>query len=70
MMCQIYSNDRKPQWVNCGEQATMLWAAPQQESPVPCCAYHAQCCPQGEIVSMARHEAAGLVTFIHLEAHA
>ncbi len=49
MKCQLYSNDRsKPYFVRCAEQATMLWVSPRHELPIPCCAYHAQYCPQGE----------------------
>jgi hypothetical protein len=49
----------------------MLWLSPRQELPVPCCAYHAQDCPQGEIVSLAlSEEAAHCVTFLPYEAHA
>jgi hypothetical protein len=32
--------------------------------------YHAQACPQGEIVSLARPETARGVTFMQYEAHA
>ncbi len=73
MKCELYRDDNnsKRYFVKCGEQATMLWLSPRQELPVPCCAYHAQDCPQGEIVSLAlSEEAAHRVTFLPYEAHA
>jgi hypothetical protein len=68
MMCQIFLGQSNSD--PCSEQATMMWVTPQHHSPIPCCVYHAQSCPQGEIVSLTRHDAAGLVTFIRCEAHA
>ena len=70
MRCQIFSGRSNSDAFTCSEQATMMWVTPRQNAPVPCCVYHAQSCPQGEIVSLTRHEAAGVVTFIHREAHA
>jgi hypothetical protein len=71
MKCQICCHENaRPAFAACGEQATMLWITPEYELPVPCCVYHAQACPQGEIVSLARPEAARGVTFMQYEAHA
>jgi hypothetical protein len=70
MMCQIFLGQSISDRFACSEQATMIWVTPLHHSPIPCCVYHAQSCPQGEIVSLTRHDAAGLVTFIQREAHA
>ena len=72
MKCELYRDDQSRRlFVKCGEQATMLWLSARQELPVPCCAYHAQDCPHGEILSLAESdEAAHRVTFLPYEAHA
>jgi hypothetical protein len=71
MKCEFYTNERgRSVSDKCGEQATMLWISTRYQLPVPCCAYHAQDCPDGEIVSLARPEAAYDVTFLRYEAHA
>ena len=71
MKCQICCNENnRSAFAACGEQATMLWLTPDYELPVPCCVYHAQACPEGEIVSLARPGTARGVTFIQREAHA
>jgi hypothetical protein len=71
MKCQICCNETaRSAFGACGEQATMLWLTPDFKLPVPCCVYHAQACPEGEIVSLARPDNARGGTFMQCEAHA
>lgn len=71
MTCQCYTDDDSDScWFRCGEQATMLWLSPYHDLPMPCCAYHAQACPEGQIVSLARPEGAIGVTFLRQEGRA
>lgn len=71
MKCQLFCYDHtRPPFSTCGEQATMLWIASDHDAPIPCCAYHAQDCPNGQVVSLAFPEAAHRVTFLTYEAHA